>query len=390
MADGSVASKEDGHQLKYNQEALFLGSYSRIQPKEIECKSPKAHAVQIFPCIRKAIGAVRLKEETPLKASKLEEKEETRREKWVLLSIALALLIFVGLFSLLSTQSFLCGSCHTIEKNYLSLNNSSHKDTSCFSCHREPGVAGFMLFEVNLLRMTASSLSQLYEKPIIAYVSDSSCLGCHRKIKKGIAVRNGIKISHKELSPGEPCTECHNTIPHGDAVKNKKYGTMEKCTACHNGQDAASDCQVCHEKNVKITKRRTGPWQVVHGSKWARTHGMGNLSSCSLCHAEKDCGKCHSQMPHTEDWPYSHGKKAKKTGLDKCYKCHNESVCQECHWLEMPHGDRFLPDHPKIYKEKGKKVCFNCHVKYDCDFCHSRHIHRAVAFPKNLVPKKIK
>ena len=324
-----------------------------------------------------------------MEVSRLGEKKGARKERWIL-PVALATLVFVSLFSLLSTQTFLCGACHTQEKSYLSLKNSNHEDASCFSCHREPGFAGFLLFEASLTRMTAATLSGLYEAPIVAYISDASCLRCHEKVKKGVSTRNGIKISHKELSSREPCTECHNTIPHGNAVKNKKYGTMEKCTACHDGQSAASDCQVCHEKNVRITKRRTGPWQVVHGSKWMKTHGMGNLSSCRLCHGETDCGRCHFQMPHTEDWPYSHGKKARKAGLDQCHRCHDKSVCQECHWIEMPHNAKFLPDHPEIYEEKGEKLCFNCHIKYDCDFCHSRHIHRAVAFPKIPIPKKLK
>ncbi len=319
-----------------------------------------------------------------MKESGFENNMGERKRRWLYLLVPLVLAASVGAFSFLSSQPRFCNSCHIMRQDYSSWKSSTHKEVSCQECHQQSGITGFILSQMSLVRMVISNTSHFYDKPITAHIFDSPCLNCHRKIKKGIAVSNGIRISHKELPAGQLCTECHNTIAHDDVVKNKKQATMEKCTVCHNNKTTSAACETCHEKGVKITKRRKGPWQVVHGGKWRKTHGMGNLSSCSACHGEAYCKKCHLQMPHSSSWPYSHGKNAKQTGLDACYQCHQQSFCQECHWLDMPHNQKFLPEHPQIVMKKGEKICLNCHVRHDCDFCHSRHIHRAVTIPKKI------
>jgi nitrate/TMAO reductase-like tetraheme cytochrome c subunit len=310
--------------------------------------------------------------------------EKTRKRRFSFVLVILGIVAVLLMPPLLSTQPRFCSSCHLMRNDYNAWRDSTHKEADCWSCHRQSNLLGLVTSQFSLFRMITSNITQLYEKPVVAQVSDSACLDCHKKIKKKITVRNGIKVSHKELSPEKRCTECHNTVAHGDVVGYAQFGTMDKCTDCHDSERASSECKTCHVKDVKITKRRKGPWQVVHGRTWKKSHGMGNLSSCSACHDQTSCSRCHLEMPHPSNWPYSHGVSAKEESLGECYNCHLPNFCKDCHRLNMPHNKKFLPNHPRILKEVGKKICMNCHVQHDCDDCHARHIHRSVAFPKKL------
>ncbi|HDP70037.1 MAG TPA: hypothetical protein ENN38_04415 [Actinobacteria bacterium] len=275
------------------------------------------------------------------------------------------------------SQTLFCKSCHIMRCEIDSLKNSRHKDVLCLSCHSKPGALGFIAETLEGMQNGIAYFFKSYEEPIVATVTNESCLTCHKEIQEGLHINNAIRVSHKEfLSVGYKCADCHNTVAHGDSIAQPNLPHMDKCTGCHNNEDAPTTCSICHVKRMKREIRALGPWAITHGPTWERTHGMGNLTTCIICHETEKCAKCHTEMPHPESWPYVHGEKAKSvTKEDKCAGCHVESFCDDCHRVEMPHPQKFLPEHPDIVKKDGDKICYNCHIKGDCKLCHEKHIH---------------
>lgn len=304
----------------------------------------------------------------------------------LIIGIGAIVLILVVIATLAGTiQPFPCKACHAMRASYQAWEKSSHNKVNCLACHQRPGALGFCIMTADFIRMNVANPLGNYSKPIMAHVRNESCLRCHEKIQKGIATRSAINVSHKEfLSKGYRCTNCHNTVAHGDAVPSPEFPHMDKCTPCHNKKMASTKCGLCHVGKAERIVRHSGPWGVTHGSTWERTHGMGNLTTCIICHEEGKCAKCHLMVPHPKKWPYTHGKNAVKEGAEECLRCHIESFCKNCHRIEMPHPQGFLQNHPPAVKKEGEKACYGCHVRGDCDYCHFRHVHPGT----QLTPKK--
>ena len=276
-------------------------------------------------------------------------------------------------------QPFLCRSCHLEQNIYKAWQKSPHKEVSCSSCHQKPGATGFLVHQVKMARRFSSFVLSSYKEPLVAAVDNSACLQCHQKINKKTVVSNAIRVRHRDfLEEDQKCTDCHSSVGHKGTLLKQTVPSMDKCTRCHDKKTASAKCDLCHLETVKRDTRHSGPWGITHGKDWAKTHGMGNLTICILCHSKKDCNRCHIAMPHDPNWAYQHSKQALK---NNCLTCHVRSFCDECHGIEMPHSSAFLPDHPRISKEKGEDFCHRCHLKDDCQQCHLRHIHPGLDRP---------
>jgi hypothetical protein len=300
-----------------------------------------------------------------------------RREVIAFLLISFVIILISGVSALTPLPSF-CNTCHG--RDYQAWKESPHREVNCDFCHQQSGLLGLGVQRVKVLRMFASQATGLYGRPVTAQVEREQCRLCHLDVESKVIVRNALRVSHDEFTKeGWQCTECHNTIAHKGVTPNEEFGTMEKCLECHNLERASTQCDLCHIENVERERRVTKDvWRVTHGPAWRSLHGMGNLSSCSVCHSENYCAKCHKiALPHTEAWMANHGGIAKQVP-DSCTQCHQQNLCKSCHQIEMPHPATFLPEHPKIEKQRGEAFCLKCHMKASCDLCHARHIHRAV------------
>ncbi len=297
----------------------------------------------------------------------------------VMVSFAVLVLALGAAGALLTPQPFFCRTCHVERDIYKAWTKSPHNEISCLSCHRKPGVSGYLTSQVEMAKRVSSSIFGTYQKPLTSNVDNSSCLPCHKEILKGTVVRSVIKVRHRDfLQEGQACTDCHSGVGHKNTVRKQENPTMDKCTTCHNGKTASKTCKICHVEKAKRKVRNYGPWQVTHGKDWRKTHGMGNLTSCIICHSKEDCSRCHLEMPHVQNWPYYHGKMALK---NDCFGCHIQSYCVDCHRIEMPHPESFLPRHSAIVEKKGGELCYRCHVRDDCQYCHVRHVHPGIKQP---------
>lgn len=266
---------------------------------------------------------------------------------------SLFLITSLGLGLYFTSQPSRCQFCHIIRKDYQAWQKSSHKGINCANCHSEPGIVGFSIHRLRELNNAARFLFGLYQKPISSVVKNSSCLACHKEIKKGVLVKDEIRVDHKHfLEKGSWCTDCHNTVAHLEAVPKKNYPTADKCTECHQTEDVSPSCPTCHIRDMAGKEDHTIP--LIGG----RTDSLAT-----------------HRIPET--WRMAHGKFAVKR-LSLCYLCHIKSTCLRCHQIEMPHPDSFPPQHPIEIQKKGEKLCYNCHRIDDCQNCHSRHLHPPV------------
>ncbi|MDI6689791.1 MAG: NapC/NirT family cytochrome c [Actinomycetota bacterium] len=307
-----------------------------------------------------------------------------KKKAWIIVTMVLMgyILIVTGLM-ILTSEPFFCKSCHVMRRPYETWKNSPHSRVSCYDCHGELGALGFLEEKIEELRMILLFPTKSYQRPISSTVKNDGCIHCHREILQKIVVKSAIRISHDDCIPqGGKCTDCHNTVAHGKALTKENNPTMDKCTQCH-GKKATKDCLKCHVKGER--KRHAGPWAVTHGTTWEKTHGMGDTSTCIICHEKEDCERCHSLMPHQINWPHIHGKKFKKDDKN-CLTCHIQSFCDNCHQMEMPHPEGFLKKHSKEFKRLGRGKCLRCHVKKTCGYCHIKHVHPGVVMPKVTAP----
>ena len=58
-------------------------------------------------------------------------------------------------------------------------------------------------------------------------------------------------------------------------------------------------CDLCHQGRDAAARVKSSAFAVTHGPKWKTTHGMGDIATCTVCHAASDCADCHGAgVPH--------------------------------------------------------------------------------------------
>lgn len=272
-----------------------------------------------------------------------------------------------------------CSACHgEIAKAQQA---SAHASTGCYRCHA-PGIADKVAFKATeLFVMYPAALTGGGLSGPVAETPRDGCLSCHRDVLDEVAPGNsGIRIDHAECAPGATCDSCHAPTAHGKQVRWARQPVMEDCTSCHKEQDASIECDTCHAGKLQTERLAAGPWQVTHGPDWEQVHGMGDLESCSTCHAEDYCVKCHKvEVPHTKTFGSEHGAAA-IADKKSCFDCHkSKAYCDSCHGIEMPHPAGFLERHSRVAVNVFDPACERCHAPEDCERCHKRHVHPGFA-----------
>lgn len=312
------------------------------------------------------------KEEIITEQTKRIRRKISLRTLLIELGVASIVLSAVLSFSLYYTsQPSLCKSCHIIKADYQSWTESSHKEVGCLTCHSKPGITSFLTESIKRLNYLAYYVKGSYRRPLKAEVSNEACLRCHEETRQGTLVSRTIRISHQEIiSGGYFCTDCHNTVAHGQTVAQQRYPTMDKCLTCHTGKSASSECRTCHVKDIgKPIRALPREYVKVH---------MPERTTCRGCHPIEICIKCHGlEMPHPPDWvappKRTHAKAAAFEKKEVCLRrCHPIQKCNECH---------MFPGHYQGWKEDHSKggpaaepYCMFCHTvaknPYLCALCH--------------------
>lgn len=174
------------------------------------------------------------------------------------------------------------------------------------------------------------------------------------------------------------------TFYHDDHTKS--FGLS--CTNCHK-QESCTKCHDVNRNNDNKTK------SVVTKKSFDEQH-----KNCISCHREDKCGSCHS---NTKLEPFDH---AKKTGwaLNKfhanlsCVKCHGSKIpyskldnkCVSCHKEWNSENFKHSVTGLQLNETHAELSCGDCHleknfaVKPTCDGCHENY-----SYPKQKPGKMI-
>jgi len=299
-----------------------------------------------------------------------------RKKTALIVAVVFGFLVFAAISVTTSTPSS-CASCHTMQPFVKSLAKSPHSQVHCYSCHVEGASWGVPQQKIREWGpMLKASVSGQGLRGPARPISSARCLTCHEKVLDGPVTANGTRINHRECvqAPAQ-CTDCHNGVAHGAAVRWPTGPVMEECILCHRKQGAPVACDSCHKGKGTRDRLAVGPWQITHGVRWRSTHGQANLRYCVTCHPQDYCVRCHgTALPHGSGFGRTHGTEAKKPNA-KCISCHRPALCDSCHGIPMPHPNGFLKRHSTEAKSVGKKPCLRCHDVRDCDACHTAHVH---------------
>jgi hypothetical protein len=296
------------------------------------------------------------------------------RTRKVQLALA-ALAVLTLLLALGGSTSAACSGCHRAYAD--SLAKTAHARVSCYGCHLPAGIASWPAFKANeaSIMYPAALLGRKITGPG-SRVSSAPCAGCHRRVLSGVIEAKGTRIDHRSCAADGACDKCHGTVAHGAITRWVRQPVMDDCVRCHIAKKVTVGCDACHADKSSRQRLAAGPWQVTHGKNWRKTHGMGDITVCGVCHPASKCVGCHgSVIPHPVDFGRTHGNLA-QTPEAKCEGCHDrQTFCVGCHGVPMPHPSGFLAGHSKIAKSRQDKACVKCHYQSDCDSCHVAHTH---------------
>ncbi len=298
----------------------------------------------------------------------------------VLVSLGLAF----GLGARYLARPDVCARCH--QTQHVSAVESSHAGVGCVSCHRQPGVLGFVQGQIDYSRWLLVTLRERDDRPVggrglQASVANRSCMRCHGAVASEVMVDNVLRVRHEDFLV-RPCVECHNTVGHGETVRIPAGAAMNVCLTCHDARQVSAECGLCHVGDVAAAAQRSSPRAAP--IRVATPTG----TDCRGCHDTTSCNECHgTEMPHPPGWMPGHARPAFEQP-DMCWRCHPGgdartggphpyAMCNRCHRFPGPHGPtaEWVASHgaaaakaPGVW---GRTRCSLCHTNERfCDLCH--------------------
>lgn len=302
----------------------------------------------------------------------------------IALVAGLVVLFAYGLSVVHLSRSEVCVGCHSA---YSKPSSASHRSVPCVSCHRQPGLTGFALWNLDYIRWYTVSLRsgdtpvRPSSRPI---VTGSSCARCHSVVWRENVVTNGIRMRHVDVRH-VVCVRCHPYSGH-KAPRAASSGTppvMSVCVECHDSKQVSGECESCHVGDIALAGGLRSPSSGA--TKISANYGP----DCRGCHDPKRCTSCHgTEMPHPPGWTPSHARDG-FVRKDVCWRCHPGAdpsedktypyaMCNECHRFPGPHGSSVLwiREHGTAALKqqnppRNRSKCGLCHRNKEfCDLCH--------------------
>jgi predicted CXXCH cytochrome family protein len=207
-----------------------------------------------------------------------------------------------------------CASCHTRQ--------------SCQSCHASggaratiaqlpdpAGTATGVLAEVRV-RVHSARFAETHRME--AASNGASCTSCHEQ---------------------KFCTDCHRGAesrrfhPPNFAARHgtDSYAAATECASCHNREVF---CRSCHT-GLGLAAAEAARTGAFHNRQplWLLQHGQGarqNLESCTTCHTQTSCLRCHSEKGGWGVSPHGPAFNARRE------HARNPVTCARCHWGRPP------------------------------------------------------
>lgn len=232
------------------------------------------------------------------------------------------------------------------------------------------------------------TLSRLYEPSTFTHM-------LHAEMSD---MSGGCSICHHHNPPGKvlACIECHEASKKRDDVNKPGLSGAyhQQCLNCHRNWSHNTKCTICHAKKgeklhpdnmkpkssahakiespVKLiynTEEEDNPVVTFYHDAHNKVYGL----SCSTCHIDETCSRCHDSSAKTKDSEYE--------AHDNCISCHEYEIddkCSKCH--DVKEKSPFT--HARIgwpLADYHKQLnCRDCHegnrftkLNRRCTSCHS-------------------
>jgi hypothetical protein len=159
------------------------------------------------------------------------------------------------------------------------------------------------------------------------------CVSCHSG--KGLPI--DCETCHLENADEEALARTYGPwqVTHGpNWRKTHGLGDTDSCVTCH----PKGYCTRCHGV------------ALPHPADFGATHGLAAVEkpdACATCHADRTafCDACHTiEMPHPEGFIAEHPRIAKSDADPTCLHCHADNDCGLCHSAHVhPGGAKGVP-----------------------------------------------
>ncbi len=219
-----------------------------------------------------------------------------------------------------------CASCHDRGAFRAQTQASPHAGVECRRCHVPSGAIGEAALALRRPLHAYFEVGRVANRDAAA-VPDDRCAACHETALQDVVVSNGIRMNHASCAAGASCTDCHSATAHGSATQWIRSYDMEACLVCHMASDNTA-CDLCHQGRQAASRVSVASFGVTHGVNWQTTHGMGDVSTCTVCHESSDCAECHGAgIPHEPEFVSVHASYAARADA-QCESCHQDAVLQ--------------------------------------------------------------
>lgn len=248
-----------------------------------------------------------------------------------------------------SKQNIQCGTCHTCDV-------PTKSDPCLILCPREKIVTVYQKPEETPELIVIDQISDRYgpvyfSHKIHAQMSDmgGGCEGCHH---------------HNTSGPILKCNTCHETSRKREdvSIPDLKGAYHRQCMDCHREWSHDTGCNSCHtlKKDLKnISKEKL---QKKYAGK---DHPVVLEPTKLVYETNSDKGKLVT---------FYHDDHTKKFGLS-CTTCHKQESCTKCHDINRKDNTKPIKvSTKKTFKEQHKN-CISCHSeKENCSRCHSSKV----------------
>jgi predicted CXXCH cytochrome family protein len=269
-----------------------------------------------------------------------------------------------------------CATCHTVES--CSRCHANAKDVKVIaSLGSNEIITGLVASKKAVYPTPASHLKAGFtdKHGALAEANSQSCSNCH--------TRESCQQCHSGNVGADQIARLavRNTAPGVDLSTRKRAAHPANFAQAHGTTAGASgeSCTSCHAEKFCSDCHQGAESRKFHVANFAARHAQAvyaGENECASCHTrETFCQSCHNGLGlsangqrttqfHTGQsvWLLQHGQPARQN-LESCTSCHTQSSCARCHsnkggWGVSPHGSK-IPTGKAA--DKNQVVCLRCH-----------------------------
>ena len=269
-----------------------------------------------------------------------------------------------------------CKTCHSCDV-------PTRNDPCLAVCPREKIVTVYQKPEQTPELITIDHLSDKYGPVYFSHkihaqmsIMSGGCEGCHHFNTSGPILK---------------CNSCHETSRKREdvSIPDLKGAYHRQCMDCHREWSHETGCNTCHtlkkdlksDKNENLQKKYSGkdhpvilePTKLVYQTNsdkgkfvtfYHDDHTKKFGLSCTTCHKQESCLKCHDVNKVSNDKPKTVStKKTFEEQHKNCISCHNKTEnCSKCH------SEKTLE--PFDHGKKTGWVLNKYHISLSCAKCH--------------------